>query len=141
MPGRIASIAQNPIANAAEVRTNSRRLMLNLCRQRSTSASCRAMIALCSRDGGDGKYSSLEHGRTSTATSSAIVSHASRPREVRNGSQWAQLLIPSSPDLVHGVRRIAQVGASAQRPHPPTSKAPRMNGWMRQKYVTTSPGL
>jgi hypothetical protein len=45
------------------------------------------MIALCSRDGGNGKYSSLEHGRTSTATSSAIVSHASRAFARRSGSQ------------------------------------------------------
>ena len=91
--------------------------MLNLRRQRSTSASAIAMIAFCSGDGGSGKYSSFEHGRTSTGRSSAIVSHASRAR-----------------------------GPAQRLPVPPvahlaTSNAPRMNGWMRQKYVTTSPGL
>jgi hypothetical protein len=91
------SIAQNPIAIAADVRTNSRRLMLNLRRQRSVSASAIAMIARCSGDGGDGKYSSFEHGRTSTGRSSAIVSHASRARGERRGCQLPQSLTPYLP--------------------------------------------
>ena len=80
-------LAENPIAIAAEVRTNSRRLMLNFRRQRSTSASAIAMIVNCSLDGGGGKNSSFEHGRTSTGRSSAIVSHASRALARRSGSQ------------------------------------------------------
>ena len=69
-PAITTSIAQKPIAMAAEVRTNSRRLMLNLRRQRSTSRSCRSMIRTWCGIGGGGRNSPFEHGMTSTGSPS-----------------------------------------------------------------------
>src|SRR5947199_1965755 len=60
---------------AIEVRTNRRRLILNLRRYRSTSRSCRCMIVSCSWLGGGGMYSPLEHGSTSTGSPSHWSGH------------------------------------------------------------------
>src|SRR3954447_22732704 len=68
-------MAQNPIAVAAAVRTNARRLMPNLRRIRSASLLASCMIAICSALGTGGKYSSFEHGMTSTGIASDMSSH------------------------------------------------------------------
>src|SRR3954451_13993770 len=111
------SIAQKPIAIAIDERTKLRRLMLNLRRQRSTSRSSRCMIASCSLVGGGGMYSSLETGRTSTGSP----------------SHW------SGQDRLHLIIGCVPLLVSAS--YSTTLKAPRIDGWMRQKYVTISPGL
>ncbi len=63
-------MAQNPMAIAADVRTNSPRDMFNLRRWRSVSSLALRMMASCPWLGGGGKYSSLEAGRTSTGNGS-----------------------------------------------------------------------
>src|SRR3954469_15227868 len=99
MPGMIASIAQKPMALAPDVRTNRRRLMPNLRRQRSTSRLWSSMIAICSRVGGGGMYSSLETGNTSTGRPSHWSGHdrfhliTPLPRSLsRVGFDWLGLL-------------------------------------------------
>src|SRR5688572_12348651 len=95
------SMAQKPIAVAAAVRTNSRRLIESLRRQRSVSALARRMIPICSRLGGGGKYSSLEHGRTSTGRSSDMSAHEWRLGvDVRLGPLRFQLINVSPQTLL-----------------------------------------
>ena len=89
-------MAQKPIAIAAAVRTNSARDMLNLRRSRSVSSLASRMIPSCSRVGGKGKYSSLEHGMTSTGRSSGIsFQECRRGPETRSGPERFQLIIQS----------------------------------------------
>ena len=68
------------------------------------------MIAICSLVGGGGKYSSLEHGMTSTGRSSDRSGH-----ECRYGFE-----VSPGPSRFQSLTAV-------------TSNAPRMNGWMRQK--------
>src|SRR2546423_7081896 len=95
---RIASIAQNPMAVAAAVRTKFRRLIPNLIRQRSASRLARSMIASCSALGSGGKYSSFEHGSTSTGMSSDMSFHERRyGLDVIDGPFRFQSIIEQSP--------------------------------------------
>ena len=73
------SIAQNPIAIAADVRTNCERDMRILRRQRSVSSFASRIIPICSGDGGGGAYSSFDAGRMSTGRSSGISGQECRP--------------------------------------------------------------
>src|SRR4051795_10165568 len=72
MPGRMTSIAQKPIAIAADVRTNCARDMPILRRQRSVSSLASRIIPICARVGGSGAYSSFDAGRMSSGRSSDI---------------------------------------------------------------------
>src|SRR5688572_21763166 len=75
---RTRSTAQNPIAVAAAVRTNWARVIPNFVRARSVSRLARSMIARWATLGGGGKYSSFEHGITSTGRSSESDFHPKR---------------------------------------------------------------
>ena len=109
------------MAIAAVVRTNSERDMLNLRRHRSVSSSASRMIPICSLLGGGGAYSSLEAGRMSTGRSSGMSAQECRRGEdaTISGPERFQLITasPRIPPFCYGV----------------TLKAPRMNGWIRQK--------
>src|SRR3954451_22693150 len=95
---RIASIAQNPMAVAAAVRTKFRRLMPNLMRQRSASRLARSMIASCSALGSGGRYSAFGDGSTSTGMASDMSSHECRYGfDVNDGPFRFQLIIEQSP--------------------------------------------
>src|SRR6478672_9294465 len=102
MPGRITSIAQNPIAIAAEVRTNCARDMPILRRQISVCSLASRIIPICSGVGGGGAYSSFDAGRMSSGRSSGIAA-----QECRFG-----------PSIGDGPERLKLINAS---PRPRTS--------------------
>src|SRR4051812_40479862 len=99
MPGRIASMAQKPIAIAADVRTNWARDMPIFRRQRSVSALARRIIPICSREGGGGKYSSFDAGRMSSGRASGI-----------SFPQWRL-----GPSIGDGPERLKLINASPHR--------------------------
>src|SRR3954451_23020264 len=103
MPGRIASMAQKPIAIAADVRTNWARDMPIFRRQRSVSALAKRIIPICSREGGGGKYSSFDAGRMSSGRSSGISFHEWRlGPSIGDGPQRLKLITcPPRQSLGH----------------------------------------
>jgi hypothetical protein len=99
MPGRITSIAQKPIARAADVRTNCARDIPIFRRQRSVSSLASRIIPICSRLGGGGAYSSFDAGRMSSGKSSGISGQECRPGPSIGDGPERRKLITESPRM------------------------------------------